>query len=101
MVINDIAVYSFTDMNSPPQISNIVIDRHRLKDLKDKLKNPHFSEDAKSAFIKKIVGGFCSRCEKIPTKIVTYDVGGAQLIEKYCNKCFKQWDKSRKEKSEY
>jgi hypothetical protein len=33
--------------------------------------------------MKKVAGGVYSRCEELPTKILTYDVQGAQLIEKY------------------
>ena len=80
--------------NSNPEIIEITIDKQKLKDLQDRLKNPHISEAAKNALIKQVVGGFCSRCQKIPTKIVSYDMHGAKLIEKYCDECFKKWDKS-------
>jgi hypothetical protein len=80
-------------VNSNPEISEIVIDKQKLKYLQDRLENPHISGEAKNSLIKKIAGGFCSRCERIPTKIVSYDMGGAKLIEKYCDECFKKWDK--------
>jgi hypothetical protein len=42
------------------------------------------------------VGGVCMTCKNIPTKIVSYDVGDAQVVQKYCDKCFKKWDKSKR-----
>ena len=76
-----------------PKITEIAIDKQKLQDLQDILKNPHVSADAKSALIKKVAGGFCSYCGELPTKIINYDRDGATLIEKYCDKCFKKWVK--------
>ena len=84
--------------NSKPEISEIIIDKQKLKGLQERLKNPHFSHDAKNDLIKKVAGGFCSDCGEIPTKIVSYDMDGAKLIEKYCDKCFKKWEKLEKKK---
>ena len=80
-------------MNSKPEIIEITIDKQKLKYLQDRLKNPHISSAAKNALIKQVAGGFCSHCEEIPTKIVSYDMHGAKLIEKYCDKCLKIWVK--------
>lgn len=38
--------------------------------------------------IRKYAGGICTRCYNIPTKKITYDVGDAELVERYCDKCF-------------
>ena len=83
-------------MNSTPEIRKIVLDKNKLKELLIRLKSPHVSDAAKTHLIKKVAGGFCSQCEGIPTKIVSYDVDGAQVIQKYCDKCFKKWDKLEK-----
>ena len=66
-----------------------------MKFLKERIKDPHVSEAAKFALIKKVAGGLCCQCERIPAKIVSYDVHNAQLIEKYCDKCFKEWEQQR------
>lgn len=47
----------------------------------------------KYALMKKVAGGLCYKCERIPTKMVSYDVHKALLIEKYCDKCFENWEK--------
>jgi hypothetical protein len=88
-------------MTSKPAVRTITIDRHILNNLRQKLKSPNISKAAKNALIKKIAGGFWSQCEEIPTRLVSYDVGGAQLIEKYCDECFKKWDKLEKKKLGY
>jgi hypothetical protein len=80
-------------MGPKEEIKQIAIDKQKQNDLQERLRNPHISEDAKIALIKKVAGGLCSRCHGIPTKIVTYDKNGAKLIEKYCDECFKKWDK--------
>jgi hypothetical protein len=77
-------------------VSQVSIEKRIMNFLKERLKDPHVSEAAKFALIKKVVGGLCCQCKGIPTKIVSYDVGDAQLIEKYCEKCFKKWKKSEK-----
>ena len=83
-------------MNSIPEIRKIALDKNILKKLLERLKNPHVSDAAKNHLIKKLAGGFCSDCDGIPTIIVSYDVDGAQLIQKYCDKCFKKWDNLEK-----
>jgi hypothetical protein len=32
---------------------------------------------------------------QLPTRLVSYDMDGAQLVERYCEKCFEKqkWDK--------
>ncbi|CAN5587175.1 hypothetical protein BH18THE1_BH18THE1_00850 [soil metagenome] len=83
-------------IKSKPVIRPIIVDKQKLQELREKLKSSRLSSDAKHAEMKKVVGGVCSRCEALPTKILSYDVEGAQLIEKYCDKCFKKWDKLEK-----
>jgi hypothetical protein len=85
-------------MSRNPKITEIILDEETAKDLQQKLKNPHISDDANKALIKKVVGGFCSHCGGIPTKIVSYDMEGAKKIEKYCNRCCEGWDELRKRK---
>ena len=83
-------------MNSKPEIRRIALDKNTLNKLLERIKNPRVSESAKNRLIKKVAGGFCCDCEGVPAKIVSYDVDGAQLIQKYCDKCFKRWDKGQK-----
>ena len=96
-VINNIDQY-VNDLNSIPEIRKTALDKNILKKLLERLKNPHVSDAAKNHLIKKLAGGFCCDCEGIPTMIVSYDVDGAQLIQKYCDKCFKKWDKLEKKR---
>lgn len=42
--------------------------------------------------IKAIIGGFCCLCRSLPSKKVSYDQEGAQLIEWYCEKCWGRTD---------
>ena len=79
-------------MNSPV-VTQISIEKKTMKFLKERLNDPHVSEAARFALIKKVAGGLCCQCERIPAKIVSYDVRNAQLIGKYCEKCFKKWEK--------
>jgi hypothetical protein len=64
------------------------IDPEKLEQLEAELKTiytPTFK--MKTSLIKKYVGT-CVSCYDIPTKIVTYDVGDAKVIQRYCPKCF-------------
>ena len=99
-VIKNIGQWISGLMNSTPEIRKIAIEENTLKNLRERLKNPHVSDSAKNHLIKKLVGGFCYVCQGIPTKIVSYDVDGAQLIQKYCDKCFEKWDKLKQGKLE-
>lgn len=42
----------------------------------------------RNSIMRKYAGGCCIGCYDIPTKKISYDVGGAQLVEFYCDKCF-------------
>jgi hypothetical protein len=37
-------------------------------------------------------------CAQLPTRLVSYDMDGAQLVERYCEKCFRKWEKIEKRK---
>jgi hypothetical protein len=83
----------FADSMKPkPSIEQIKITHERLNELKYLLKRPGLSNDGKNNLIRKYVGGVCWICGSLPTKILTYDVVGAKLIERYCDKCFKKWE---------
>ena len=43
----------------------------------------------KQQMMVKIAGRSCSVCRGIPAHVVTYDVGGATVIERYCDNCVK------------
>ena len=72
-----------------PTITPIVIPDDKLQFLKKKLEDPNLSLYLKRNYIRKIMGGHCAICQKIPTKIASYDMDGISLIERYCDKCFK------------
>ncbi|HJR84202.1 MAG TPA: hypothetical protein VJ772_02415 [Nitrososphaeraceae archaeon] len=66
------------------------IDPEKLEQLKLELETIHTSTfKIKNALIKKYVGT-CVSCYDIPSKIVTYDVGDAKKVERYCSKHFVQ-----------
>jgi hypothetical protein len=77
-------------MNLPvPTIEDIIIseeDKQRL----DKVLDPKskYSKIIKQEAIRKISGGFCFLCEKLPTRILKYQLEGAMLIERYCKECY-------------
>jgi hypothetical protein len=88
-------VIEFADsMKSKPSIEQIKITKERLNELKYLLKRPGLSNDGKNNLIRKYVGGVCWICGNFPTKILTYDVVGAKLIERYCDKCFEKLEES-------
>jgi len=72
-----------------PTITPIVIPDDKLQFLKKKLEDPYLSLHLKRNYIRKIMGGHCTICQKMPTKIASYDMDGITLIERYCDKCFK------------
>ncbi len=57
------------------------------KELKVILSNYNKSKLAKISAIKKYVG-YCTKYNDIPTKKVSYDRQGAQLVERFCDKHF-------------
>jgi hypothetical protein len=38
--------------------------------------------------LRQLIGGLCIRCQDIPSKKVSYDIGDAKLVEFYCDNCF-------------
>lgn len=78
-------------MKSNPKVSDIRINKERLKQLESKLKSPRFTSKIKYETTRKYPGGVCCSCEGVPKKLVEYDVGNAKLIERYCDDCFMKW----------
>ena len=73
-----------------PKIKNIIIDIDQLnKELRSK------SEKYRNFIIRNYAGGYCLSCYEIPTKKVSYDIGDALLVERYCDNCFKYMKKGR------
>ena len=62
------------------------MDEKTRQKLDDILKS-NLADTRKQYFQKQMVGE-CNRCREIPTKMIIYDVENAQLIQKYCDKCF-------------
>lgn len=81
-----------------PKITDIKLPKEKQDRLNSILNSNTYSDYRKSIYQRQIVG-ICS-CGAIPTKLVTFDVDGASLIEKYCDKCFEKWELKEKE-SEY
>jgi hypothetical protein len=66
-----------------PRIEDIEINLDELnKELRLK------SDKQKLHMIRKYAGGVCTGCYSIPTKKISYDIGDAILVERYCDKCF-------------
>lgn len=80
-----------------PTITPIIIPDDKLQFLKKKLDDPNLSPYLKRNFIRKIMGGHCAVCKKMPTKIVSYDMDGVSLIEIYCDKCLISGNENKKE----
>lgn len=74
---------------SEPKIEKIKITKKQRDELKAELKKTMTTEGINRT-IKKYAGGICSMCGNIPTKNIIFDVDGAQVIERYCDKCFKR-----------
>jgi len=68
-----------------PTITPIIISDDNLEFLKKKLDDPNLSQYLKRRFIREIMGSTCFICQKMPTKIVSYDMDGISLIERYCS----------------
>ena len=80
-------------MKSKPLIKPIIVDKEKLEELHHILRTRKLTRERRYDEIKKYVGGVCSVCEGIPTKILSYDMKGAELIERYCDECIKKWVK--------
>ncbi|MGI8720564.1 MAG: hypothetical protein ACR2KF_08590 [Nitrososphaeraceae archaeon] len=74
---------------SNPVVIPIKISKKKLAELHEVLKS-RFTRHQRYLTIKEFCGGICCICGDIPSKTLVYDVDGAKLIEKYCNKCYKE-----------
>ena len=81
-------------MKSKPVVRPLVVDKEKLEKLKEILKKG-LSRDQRYNAIRKYCGAICCDCEDIPTKMLVYDVEGAEVIENYCDKCAEKWVKIR------
>jgi hypothetical protein len=72
-------------------ISEIIINKEKMEDLSKILSSNKFSLDAKRSKQKHLTGE-CCMCLAIPNKLITYDMGGAKKIERYCDMCFEKWE---------
>jgi hypothetical protein len=70
--------------NKKPKITDIKLSKQQ-QDKLDLIKKSNMSDYRRSLHQRHIIGE-CCKCGKVPTKKVIYDVDGAQLIEKYCDK---------------
>ena len=67
-------------------ITKIKIPSDKLEVMLKILKS-HVSDTVKENIIKQLSGGVCCICRAIPTHQVTYNVGNATQIERYCDSC--------------
>jgi hypothetical protein len=72
-----------------PIITDIKVDKKKLKELKSILSSALTGAESKLRRQRHLIGE-CLICGAIPTKLFTYDMDGAQKIEKYCDKCLKR-----------
>jgi hypothetical protein len=69
-----------------PTIQPIDITSESLQRLEKIMSSPKISPDKKDKLIKAITG-YCCTCGCVATKIATYKMNDATLIEKYCDAC--------------
>jgi hypothetical protein len=78
--------------STPVVIEDIVITEEKRTELNKILESHKYSHFMKVRAIKDTLGGPCSVCGSLPTKNVKFDIGDsdgpAELIERYCDKCF-------------
>ena len=79
-------------MSAKTTIELINTDNKILQELKSIVESALYGVEFKRRRQRHLVGE-CIICGSIPTKKVSYDVDGAKLVQKYCNKCFKKWAK--------
>jgi len=77
-----------------PIVTDIKLPKAKQDKLNSILNSSKYSEYRKSIYQRHIVG--VCRCGNVPTKIISFDVDGASLIEKYCDKCFAECDKNER-----
>jgi hypothetical protein len=71
-----------------PNITDIGLNEQQVKQLNDILVDVKQAKQTRVNFVKERVHGWCSICSKVPQKIVTWQLDGVQVIERYCNECF-------------
>lgn len=78
-----------------PIVEPIKIEKLKLEELDSILKSIKTTDSLRYEAIKEYAGGVCMLCAQLPTRLVSYDMDGAQLVERYCEKCFEKqkWDK--------
>lgn len=79
-------------MKLKPIVEPIKIEKEKLGELELILKSIKTTDSLRHDAIKEYAGGVCMLCAQLPTRIVRYDMDGAQLVERYCDKCYKKWD---------
>ena len=70
-----------------PTFRPINISKEQLRDFRNLLSEPRTSEKIKKRFMNDKAGGCCSTCGDMATQIASYDMDGAILVEKYCDRC--------------
>lgn len=79
------------NMEKPrPVIKPIHYSKDRLKVMQQKLAQPNLSDYQKRDYFRRLAGGSCAICQGMPTKMLTYDMNGISLIEKYCDACIEK-----------
>ena len=73
-----------------PIIEPIEIEKVKLEELDSILKSIKTTDSLRYEAIKEYAGGVCMLCAQLPTRLVSYDLDGAQLVERYCDKCFEK-----------
>ena len=76
-------------MKHDPKIENIKITKNQLDEIASLLKKESLTTEFRNRVIKAYAGGVCVICGYVPSKKITYDVDGAQVVERYCDKHFK------------
>ena len=77
-----------------PIVEPIKIEKVKLEELELILKSIKTTDSLRNEAIKEYAGGVCMLCAQLPTRLVSYDMDGAQLVERYCEKCFRKWEKT-------
>ena len=70
-----------------PTLRPVNISKELLTDFRNLLSDPRISQKIKKRFMNDKAGGCCSMCGDIATQIASYDMDGAILLEKYCDRC--------------
>ena len=72
-----------------PVVTKIEIEPEELEELETNM-----TDIKRKSLIKQYAGGTCLGCDNVPTKLVSYDISdadmNAQLVERYCDNCFKR-----------